>query len=102
MINNLHQLTPAKRIRKPSYSTLAQWVGEAWNEISPRLIRNAFKCCGISVNMDGSEDDMVFDYRILDEDLANTNDENIEEAADHDDVDGEEYEEETGDDNDWE
>ncbi|CAG8843846.1 46520_t:CDS:2, partial [Gigaspora margarita] len=44
MINAIHDLTPAERIRKPSYSTLALWVKESWDEISPLLIRKAFKC----------------------------------------------------------
>ncbi|CAG8724346.1 6479_t:CDS:2, partial [Gigaspora rosea] len=29
----------------PLYSTLAQWVGESWNDINPFIIRKAFKCC---------------------------------------------------------
>jgi len=26
--------------------------------------RKAFKCCGVSVKMDGTEDDVVFDYKL--------------------------------------
>ena len=97
MINNSHTFTPAGRIRKPSYSTLAQWVGESWNEIDPRIIRRAFKCCGISVEIDGSEDDLVFNYEILGEDSVDTNE---EEALNFDDN-NDEYEE-IRIDNDWE
>ena len=100
MINNPHQFTPAGHIRKPSYSTLAQWVGESWNEVNSHIIRKAFKCCGISVAMDGSEDDLVFDYEALGEDLENVNEESIEELNAND-ISGEEYEE-TEVDNDWE
>ena len=75
--------------RKPSYSTLAQWVKESWDEVDCLLIRKAFKCCGISVEIDGSEDDLVFDY----EGLTNANEENTEEMLVINDLDGEEYEE---------
>ncbi|CAG8836622.1 15713_t:CDS:2 [Gigaspora margarita] len=34
MINNSYQFTPAGRIRKPSDSTLAQWVGEFIGELN--------------------------------------------------------------------
>ncbi|CAG8804546.1 16970_t:CDS:2, partial [Gigaspora rosea] len=85
MINNPHQLTPAGRIRKPAYSTLAQWVGESWDKINP-------------LEMDGSEDDLVFNYEALGEDLENSNEENIEEfeESNFNDISGEEYEETEG------
>ena len=50
--------------------------------------------------MDGSEDDLVFDYEALGEDLENVNEESIEELNTND-ISGEEYEE-TEVDNDWE
>ncbi|CAG8830991.1 6566_t:CDS:1, partial [Gigaspora rosea] len=92
MINNPHQFTPAGRIRKLSYSTLAHWVGESWDDINPSIIRKAFKHCGISVATDGSEDDLVFDYEALGEDLENMNKENIEESNAND-ISSEEYKE---------
>ncbi|CAG8714853.1 27549_t:CDS:2 [Racocetra persica] len=49
--------------------------------------------CGISVEMDGFEDDLVFNYEALGEDLENVNEENIEEL---DDINDEEYEETRG------
>ncbi|CAG8810147.1 8555_t:CDS:2, partial [Racocetra persica] len=73
MANTIHQLTPAGRLRKPSYATLAQW------------------CCGVSVKMDGTEDDLVFDYESLSENLADENDENSEIVGL--DINSEEYEE---------
>ncbi|CAG8566845.1 7444_t:CDS:1, partial [Gigaspora rosea] len=35
------------------------------------------KYCGISVKMNGSEDDLVFNYEILDENSADTNKEEV-------------------------
>ena len=89
MANTIHQLTPAGRIRKPSYGTLAQWVRDSWEEVDIHLIVKAFKCCGVSVEMDGMEDDVVFDYELLD---VNKNDGNSE-VMNFTSIDGEEYEE---------
>ncbi|CAG8524634.1 20792_t:CDS:2 [Gigaspora rosea] len=41
--------------------------------------------------MDGSEDDLVFDYELLDE--MNTNNEPLEKVLNLDNIDGDEYEE---------
>ncbi|CAG8838079.1 28562_t:CDS:1, partial [Racocetra persica] len=32
MAKEIHQLTPTRCIRKPAYSTVAQWVKESWEE----------------------------------------------------------------------
>ncbi|CAG8626668.1 9673_t:CDS:10 [Paraglomus brasilianum] len=84
-------------VTKPSYGTLAQWVRDSWEEVDIHLIVKAFKCCGVSVEMDGTEDDVVFDYELLDE---NKNDGNSE-VMNFTSIDGEEYEE-VGGSNVWE
>ena len=67
MLSNVHTFTPAGKIKKPSYSTVATWIKESWDEVSDDLIRKSFKCCGVSTKIDGSEDDCLFDYnRLLD------------------------------------
>ena len=70
MTNEVHELTSAGRIRKPSYSLVCSWVKTAWEKVEPSLIRKSFKCCGISVKTDGTEDDEIFDYDnlMIDED----------------------------------
>ncbi|CAG8670103.1 9696_t:CDS:2, partial [Scutellospora calospora] len=67
MASTIHQLTLAGCLRKPSYATLAQWI-------------------------DGMEDDMVFDYESLSENLTGKNDENFE-VVNLDNINGKEYEE---------
>ena len=73
MTNEVHELTSAGRIRKPSYSLVCSWVKTAWEKVEPSLIRKSFKCCGISVKTDGTEDDEIFDYDnlMIDEDKEN-------------------------------
>ncbi|CAB4405818.1 unnamed protein product [Rhizophagus irregularis] len=98
MISNIHAFTPAGKIKRPSYSTVATWVKESWDEVNENLIQRSFKSCGISTNIDGSEDDCIFDHdSLLNRDnevlknLDNSTDENYEE----------EYPEETNYENKW-
>jgi hypothetical protein len=75
MVNEIHELTPAGRIKRPSYSLVCSWVKAAWEKVDPSLIRKSFKCCGISVETDGTEDDEIFDYDnlMVNEDKENDN-----------------------------
>ena len=94
MANEVHQLTPAGRIRKPSYATVAQWVKKSWDDIDSNLMRKAFKCCGVLVRMDGTEDELVFDYEGLVK-------EDSDESLIVDFIDGETYNEVEDYENDW-
>ena len=80
MLSTVHNLTPAKRIKKPSYSTVATWVKESWDEVNENIIWNSFRCCGILTKTDGLEDNCLFDYDTLldpvndDDEVENLND----------------------------
>jgi hypothetical protein len=58
----IKEYTPSGKIKRPSYSLVANWVKEAWDNIEPAMIRKSFKCCGISTELNGSEDDLIFDF----------------------------------------
>jgi hypothetical protein len=58
----IKEYTPAGKIKRPSYSLVANWVKEAWDNIDPTMIQRSFKCCGISTEVDGSEDNHIFDF----------------------------------------
>jgi hypothetical protein len=58
----LKEYTPTGKIKRLSYSLVATWVKEAWDNIDPAMIRRSFKCCGISTELNGSEDDSIFDF----------------------------------------
>ncbi|CAB5326169.1 unnamed protein product [Rhizophagus irregularis] len=74
------------KIKRPSYLTVATWVKELWDEVDENLIQRSFKSCGILTNINGSEDDCIFDYdsllnrnnEVL-ENLDNSTDKNYEE-----------------------
>ena len=59
----IKEYTPTGKIKRPSYSLVATWVKEAWDNIDPAMIKRSFKCCGISMNVDGSEDNSIFDFK---------------------------------------
>src|SRR5688572_30508870 len=89
MTNEIHDLTLAGRIKKPSYSLVSSWVKDVWKKVDSNLIRKSFKCCGISVKTNVSEGDMIFDYNdlMVDEDKENElSDENDEENNDNDEI----------------
>src|SRR3989337_197490 len=62
MMEEVKELTPTGKLKRPSYETVANWVKDSWNAVDVNLIRRSFKCCGISNNRDGSEDDWIFNY----------------------------------------
>ena len=45
----------------PSKELVLQWVHKAWHEIPADLVANAFKSCGISNALDGTEDEAVWE-----------------------------------------
>ena len=68
---------------------VSSYVKNTWEKIDSNLIRKSFKCCGISVKTDSSENDMIFDYDdlMVNEDKENeSSDENDEENNDDDEI----------------
>src|SRR6266540_2373629 len=78
MLSTTHNFTPAGRIKRPSYSTVATWVKESWDEVDNNLIQRSFKCYGILTKTDGSEDHYIFDYDKLSDPVNDEDDEIIE------------------------
>ena len=99
MSEYVRELTPAGRIKRPSYETVVDWVNRSWNALDVNLIRRSFKCCGISNKRDGTEDDWIFDYRRLEQTKSSDEirflDDEIDEDSDVNDYEEEDYN------NDW-
>ena len=88
MLNNLDLYVHRKFTAGERHILLSKWVGEAWEEVcaKPEMIIRSFRKCGISVAVDGSEDEViningVDDYTVgsiesSDDDDIDTNDEN--------------------------
>ena len=47
-------------MRAPSKAQCLKWVKECWSSLSTELILKSFHSCGISVNVDGSEDAEIY------------------------------------------
>ncbi|CAN0379284.1 unnamed protein product [Pylaiella littoralis] len=51
---------PGKAVA-PSRGVVATWVKDVWANISVKTILSCFKVCGLTLNLDGSEDHDEFD-----------------------------------------
>ena len=65
MVSNIHTFTPAGKIKRPSYSMMATWIKESWDEVDISIIKRSFKCCGVSTCLNGSKDNQLFQYENL-------------------------------------
>ena len=106
MSESVRELTPAGRIRRPSYKMVVDWVNRSQNALDVSLIRRSFKCCGISNKRDGTEDDWIFDYRRLEQtkssdEITLEDEENEDDEDDEDDENDDDYEEEENYNNNW-
>ena len=61
MVNGPFTYTPSGKKRAPSKELVLQWIHKAWQEIPADLVANAFKSCGISNALDGTEDEAVWE-----------------------------------------
>ena len=89
MSEEVHEFTPAGKIKRPAYNKVAQWVKVAWDNIDVEKVKKSFKCYRISVAKDGTEDDFIFDYDLLNDENENPNDDEVFEDSVYDDfIDG--------------
>jgi hypothetical protein len=57
-----HALTPGGKLKKPSVTMLGDWILTAWGRISSKSILAGFKKCCICNALDGTEDDILWQY----------------------------------------
>src|ERR1700722_15777904 len=62
MSEAIKNYTPSGKIKRPFYSLVANWIKESWDAIDPNMIMHSFKCCGISNAINGTEDNLIFDF----------------------------------------
>ena len=61
MLEGEKTFTKGGRMKAPDLPLLCLWEKEAWAEIDTNMIVKAFKKCGISNAMDGTEDDVIYE-----------------------------------------
>ena len=57
--------TSAGNPRPPTKLLMCRWVVTAWNSLSADLIQKSFKICGLTTNIDGSEDNDIHALKTL-------------------------------------
>ena len=60
MMSDTVEHTAAGNRKRPSLTTVTQWVKTAWDSIDPAIIVRAFKKCSITNELDGTEDDILW------------------------------------------
>ena len=48
-------------MRRPSLVKVTEWVKKAWDLIPKEMVIKSFKKCGISNELDGTEDDILYE-----------------------------------------
>ena len=61
MADGIHEFTAGGRQKKPSEELICLWISEALHEIPREMIVASFLKCGITNNLDGSKDDLVYE-----------------------------------------
>ncbi|XP_043938207.1 uncharacterized protein LOC122810708 [Protopterus annectens] len=56
-----HTYTAGGRMHQPTFSDLAKWVLVAWHDLDAHIIQQGFLKCCISNNLDGSEDEILWE-----------------------------------------
>ena len=59
MANGQHTFTAAGNMRAPPRREIVQWIIEAWNDLDKDIIVNSFKCCALTLAVDGSQDELI-------------------------------------------
>lgn len=60
LIEGTVELTRGKNRKAPPRPLLLRWIKKAWDSVSPDVVRKSFRVTGISLAMDGTEDDQLF------------------------------------------
>ena len=54
-------LTKGGNLKKPALALVTSWVKSAWYDLPQEMVKKSFLKTGISNNLDGSEDDFLWD-----------------------------------------
>jgi len=59
MADGIHEFKATGQQKKHSEELICSWISLAWNEIPAEMTTASFLKCGITNNLDGTEDDLV-------------------------------------------
>jgi hypothetical protein len=56
--------TAGGNLRAPTKKLLIDWIVTAWNELDISMIVKSFKSCGLTNNLDGTEDEQIHCFKV--------------------------------------
>ncbi|CAI6000251.1 unnamed protein product [Closterium sp. NIES-65] len=62
MREGIHLKTKKGNLRRPPHPVVLQWIAEAWDQVPKQIIIHAFRQCGISSKLDGTENHLVMSH----------------------------------------
>ena len=80
MADGIHEFTATGRQKKASEELICSWISQAWNAIPSEVIAASFLKCGITNNLDGSEDELVYNSTENTHELDDSSIENLFES----------------------
>ena len=63
MAGEAHSFTAAGNMRGAPRKEIVKWILEAWASLDSAMIVASFKSCGLTVALDGSEDDHIHCFK---------------------------------------
>jgi hypothetical protein len=69
MAEGNHRYTPGGKIKRPPLETMCSWILRAWNCISSNVIVKSLKKASISNALDGTDDDVIWQEEIGNNDV---------------------------------
>ena len=51
--------TAEGNLKAPPQKQIVQWILDSWASLPNEVIKKSFKSCGLNINVDGSEDDVI-------------------------------------------
>ena len=88
MADGIHEFTATGRQKKASEELICSWISQAWNAIPSEMIAASFLKCGITNNLDGSEDELVYNSTENTHELDDSSIENLFESDSESEVEG--------------
>lgn len=62
MADGIHEFKPTNRRKKPS-EIIFSWIAGAWSNIPETIIELSFLKCGVTNNLDGLQDELVYEQQ---------------------------------------
>ena len=64
MVVGQKETTKSGNLKAPPMEIFLEWVVLAWQSVSAEVIKHSFDACGISINTDGSQDDLIHCFKV--------------------------------------